>query len=314
MGMSMSVLNKSVLVTGGFGFLGRAAAYRFKSQGYRVVGVGNGRWDSSEARLRGFDTWLDAGVSMASLLTLDEKFDVIVHCAGNGSVGYSLTNPLQDFKKTVDGTAELLEYVRLYNPSALVVYPSSAGVYGAKNDYPIKESDPLTPLSPYGYNKKIVEDLCESYSNVYGIRVAIVRFFSIYGAGLTKQLLWDACNKLADSRDEVVFWGTGEETRDWISIEDAIELILKISACTDRYMVINGASGVRVTVRTVLEMLRYELGKDTNIVFNNTVKPGDPVFFHADITRAVQLGWAPAVSLQEGIKHYVTWFKGLKHD
>jgi len=310
----MSVLNKSVLVTGGFGFLGRAAAYRFKSQGYRVVGVGNGRWDSSEARLRGFDTWLDAGVSMASLLTLDEKFDVIVHCAGNGSVGYSLTNPLQDCKKTVDGTAELLEYVRLYNPSALVVYPSSAGVYGAKNDYPIKESDPLTPLSPYGYNKKIVEDLCESYSNVYGIRVAIVRFFSIYGAGLTKQLLWDACNKLADSRDEVVFWGTGEETRDWISIEDAIELILKISACTDRYMVINGASGVRVTVRTVLEMLRYELGKDTNIVFNNTVKPGDPVFFHADITRAVQLGWAPAVSLQEGIKHYVTWFKGLKHD
>lgn len=310
----MSVLNKSVLVTGGFGFLGRAAAYRFKSLGYRVVGIGNGRWDSSDARLHGFDTWLDAGVSMASLLTLDEKFDVIVHCAGNGSVGYSLTNPLQDFKKTVDGTAELLEYVRLNNPSALIVYASSAGVYGAKNDYPIKESDPLTPLSPYGYNKKIVEELCESYSNVYGIRVAIVRFFSIYGAGLTKQLLWDACNKLAALHGEVVFWGTGEETRDWISIEDAIGLILKISVCTDRYMIINGASGVRVTVRTVLEMLRDVLGNDTNIVFNNTVKPGDPIFYHADITRAVQLGWAPAVSLQEGIKRYVAWFKEFKHD
>ncbi len=168
----------NILITGGYGFLGRATASKFKSLRYRVVGIGNGRWDLSEARAYGFDKWLDANVSLSSLLTLDEKFDVIIHCAGNGSVNYSLTYPLQDFKKTVESTADLLEYVRLNNKSALIIYPSSAGVYGKKNDSPIKESDTLNPISPYGYDKRIVEELCESYSRSYGLRIAIIRFFS----------------------------------------------------------------------------------------------------------------------------------------
>lgn len=309
----MTISNKFVLVTGGYGFLGRATAAMFKSRGYRVIGIGNGRWDPNEALINGFDSWLDAGVTMSALLTLKQKFDVIVHCAGNGSVGYSISNPLQDFKKTVEGTAELLEYVRVNNPSALVIYPSSAGVYGAKGDSPIKESDTLNPISPYGYHKKIVEELCQSYSRTFGLKVAIIRFFSIYGRGLTKQLLWDASNKLTAANGEIVFWGTGEETRDWINIDDATELILKVSTCKnkDRLSIFNGAGGSRVTVKTVLEMLREEMGVDVNIAFNNTVKAGDPYFYHADMSKSTELGWKSTIPLREGIRQYVNWFNGL---
>ena len=306
-------MNKSVLITGGFGFLGKAAASKFKLCGYNVFGIGNGRWDSHEFNSHGFDGWLDATVSMSSLASLNQKFDVIVHCAGNGSVGYSLTNPLQDFKKTVDGTAELLEYVRLSNSAARLVYPSSAGVYGSKPDVPIKETDPLNPISPYGYHKRAAEELCESYARTYGLNVSIIRFFSIYGPGLTKQLLWDASNKLLSSQDEVVFWGTGEETRDWIYIDDATELIIRAAQISETVNIINGASGIRVTVRDTIELMRDALGSQATIAFNNIVKEGDPRFYNADTSATQKWGFISKTPLAEGIQKYASWYKDYHH-
>ena len=304
---------QTILVTGGFGFLGRAVASHFKQLGYRVVGIGRGQWGPEESLVYGFDRWLDASVSLSSLMNLHESFDIVAHCAGNGSVGYSLENPLQDFFKTVQGTAELLEYIRLNNSKAMLVYPSSAAVYGAKDDAPIKETDSLNPISPYGYHKRIVEEMLESYSRNYGIRVAVIRFFSIYGPGLKKQLLWDASEKLLSAQDEVFFWGTGDETRDWINIDDATELIIKAAHLKDKFTIINGASGIRVSVRDTLGMLKAALASNTKISFNNIVKKGDPHFYHADISKMNSIGWTPQVFPQEGIERYVAWLKGLSN-
>jgi UDP-glucose 4-epimerase len=303
-------MNKSVLITGGFGFLGRATALKFRQAGFHVVGIGHGRWPQEDAYANGFDMWLDAGVSLSNLLNLEDRFDLIVHCAGNGSVGFSLQNPLEDFHKTVQGTAELLEYMRLVKSNALLIYPSSAGVYGAKQDAPIKETDSPNPISPYGYHKKMVEDMLTSYSRTYGIRVAIIRFFSIYGAGLTKQLLWDASLKLQSSNGGVTeFWGTGEETRDWINSEDAAALIATVAGSSEQFTLINGASGRRVTVKETLNALSASLGIDNRIVFNGIVREGDPRFYHADISRARSLGWEPTICLRDGIEQYVDWLK-----
>lgn len=301
---------KNILITGGYGFLGRAAARRFKNQGCHVVGLGNGRWNRTGAQSCGFDEWLDAGVALSSLLALNNKFDIIVHCAGNGSVGYSIENPHQDFKKTVGSTAEVLEYMRLNNPAALLIYPSSAGVYGAKADSPIKETAALNPISPYGYHKKVVEELCESYSNAYGLRMVIIRFFSLYGPGLTKQLLWDASLKLSNSNGEAVFWGTGGETRDWLDVEDATSLLLAAAGSKKPFFIVNGGSGNRITIRETLEILRAQLGVSVDIRFNKRTKAGDPRFYHADIAKANSLGWVPKVSLREGIRQYAEWYKG----
>lgn len=303
------VIAKTALVTGGYGFLGRAAAHKLKSQGYRVVGVGHGRWTSAEAVAHGFDVWLTAGVSLPSLMTLDEHFDLVVHCAGSGSVGYSQTNPLQDFSRTVVSTADLLEYLRLNQPRALLVYPSSAGVYGATEDRPIKESDTPNPISPYGYHKKIAEDLLASYSRNYDMRVAIIRFFSIYGPGLTKQLLWDASVKLSTVQGKASFWGTGEETRDWIHLSDATALIAKVAEGAAPFSVVNGAAGARVTIGAVLNMLKEALGVDVEITFNGVARQGDPRFYQADVSKLRQLGFAQTVALADGLKSYAEWFK-----
>jgi UDP-glucose 4-epimerase len=301
--------DRTILVTGGFGFLGRAVARKYKKLGCRVVGIGRGHWAPEEARARGFDVWLNAGVSLSSLMTLKEKFECIVHCAGNGSVGYSITNPLQDFNKTVQSTADLLEYVRLTGCEPLIVYPSSAGVYGAKPDAPIKETDELNPISPYGVHKRVAEELLAMYSRTYGVKVAIIRFFSIYGPGLTKQLLWDASVKLRSAQppSPAVFWGTGEETRDWIFSEDAADLVVAASKAQVSFTVINGAGGIRTTVKETLSLLSEALNSDTTMSFNNQVRDGDPRFYHADVSKSAALGWVPKYSLPEGISRYVSW-------
>ncbi len=306
--MSQNVIHPTILVTGGSGFLGRAVAQKYKMLGYRVVGIGHSQWSTEQAFFFGYDAWLEASVSLSSLMNFDEKFDLVVHCAGNSSVGRSLTDPFQDFSLNVIATAELLEYLRKTKSKAMLVYPSSAGVYGACDDVPIKESDESNPVSPYGYHKKMIEDMLEMYSKVYEMRVAIIRFFSIYGLGLKKQLLWDASTKLFKADKQVVFWGTGEETRDWIYIDDAVELISKLSSNSKQFMIVNGATGNRVTVRFVLEMLRDAMGVDIDIKFNGTVRSGDPRFYHADISKLREMGVQPTVTLNDGISRYTDWF------
>jgi len=306
------MIQKHVLITGGFGFLGRAVAKSYRRGGWRVTGIGRGRWDAGQARAHGFDAWLDASVSLSSLMTLDDKFDVIVHCAGNGSVAYSVEHPLQDFEKTVQGTAELLDYMRLTKSAAVLVYPSSAGVYGAKPDTPIAEDEAPNPISPYGYTKRMAEQLIECYARSYGIKAAIVRFFSIYGPGLTKQLLWDASGKLlGNAGGTATFWGTGEETRDWITGEDAAALIMTAAnaAVERQFLIVNGASGERVTVDAVLQLLHAELGVESTIRFNGQVREGDPRFYHADMGAARALGWRPTITLPQGLREYVQWLK-----
>jgi UDP-glucose 4-epimerase len=302
-------MQQTILVTGGFGFLGRAVAQKFKKLGYRVIGIGHSQWNTKQALSFGYDVWLETSVSLSSLMSLDDKFNLVVHCAGSSSVGYSLTNPLQDFSLNVLATAELLEFLRITESEAMLIYPSSAGVYGICEDVPIHESDNLNPISPYGYHKKIIEEMLDMHSKIYKTHVAIIRFFSIYGPYLKKQLLWDASTKFLMADKEAVFWGSGEETRDWIYIDDAVELISKISNNPTPFILVNGASGDRITVKSVLEMLRDALGVDIEIKFNGTVRSGDPSYYHADISKLREMGMQPKVMLNEGIVSYVDWIK-----
>ena len=114
--------------------------------------------------------------------------------------------------------------MRLYAKDSQLVIPSSAAVYGQKNEKSISVHDVLNPVSPYGNHKRICETLSKFYSNYYKLRISIIRLFSLYGPGLKKQLLWDACNKIYSG--DQIYSGTGLEKRDWIYIEDAINLIL----------------------------------------------------------------------------------------
>ena len=304
---------KNVLVTGGAGFLGRAIINYYKSMGWRVVGIGNGFPESANVSAQWVDRWQSGGVSVFNLQALEEVFDLVVHCAGNGSVQYGNDHPLQDFRRTVEGTAELLEYIRITSPNTTVVYPSSAAVYGAKADAPISD-DELSPISTYGYSKQMAELLCESYSRIHGLNVKVVRFFSIYGDGLRKQLIWDACNKISNSTGYVEFAGTGEETRDFIHVNDACELINAVAQSPENFCIVNGAAGSRVTTRILLSQLRDCLNKRLDVVFTGSVRRGDPRFYQAKNEKAMKQNWCPSTSLEDGLEEYVAWFDRIARE
>ena len=303
----------SALITGGLGFLGRSVARQLKSEGFQVHGIGHAPIDSPDPAALGFDHWLQAPVLKRHLETLSGTYELVVHCAGSGTVGYSLAHPDAAYRKTVESTVELLEWMRLRHDGMVLIYPSSAGVYGAKEDAPIHETAALNPIAPYGFHKRMAEEICECYARSFQLRVAVIRFFSIYGPGLTKQLLWDASRRLVSESEGVTFWGSGEETRDWIHVEDAARLISTLKGFAGTYDIYNGAVGDRVTIRQVLTSLSRFLGREQPLAFNGIVRVGDPMFYHADVNKTFNTGWRPAVTLEAGLQKYARWFLGCQH-
>ncbi len=295
----------SVLVTGACGFIGRHVARYFSNNGYEVAGLGWGKFPDHAQW--GVTRWYEAQVSLETLCEFAGKPDVIVHCAGGSSVGDSIEHPRHDFGLTVDATSNLLEFVRLYTPESRVVYPSSAAVYGQVQKVPICESDSLNPVSPYGVHKRMAESLCQMYSMRFGVHVAIVRLFSIYGAGLRKQLLWDACNKFSSGNSE--FFGTGNEVRDWLHVEDVAELLFLAARYADDSPVLNGGAGAGVAIKDILSCVGHCFEPNMVPHFSSRQKEGDPDTYIADISKASGWKWAPSIDWHEGITSYVEWYK-----
>jgi UDP-glucose 4-epimerase len=298
----------TVIVTGACGFIGRHVAKAFAGDGARVVGIGHGSWPAAEWGRWGLARWERSDVSNETLRRLGEAPSVIVHCAGGASVSASIESETEDEKRTVGTTKGVLNFVVHDAPETKVVLLSSAAVYGEVGRLPIKEDTNLAPISPYGQHKRTMENLCRSYCEQYGISAAILRFFSVYGPELRKQLFWDACRKLQTG--SCVFQGTGEERRDWLHVSDAVGLIRTAAVRASRScMIINGGSGQSVTVGSAVESIA-KLLKSPMPQFRGERREGDPIGYEADIGRARSLGWAPRRPLAEGIADYVAWYRG----
>jgi UDP-glucose 4-epimerase len=300
---------REVVVTGAHGFIGRHVARGFARQGYTVTGIGHGRWAADEWRSWGLTDWWESDISTAVLDERAGKPEVLVHCAGSGSVALSFADPLTDFQRTVTTTVNVMDFVRRKSPSTRIVYPSSASVYGVVAEIPITEEVPCTPISPYGMHKWIAERIIASYCRHFSISASIVRLFSVYGCGLRKQLLWDGCRKL--TAGDGLFAGTGEEVRDWLHIDDAVELMrVAVEHSNSACPVANGGTGQGVSVREMLMQLTSCLNVDSSLVkFSDNTRAGDPTVYVADVTRAAQWGWGPGQHWHERVAEYAEWWK-----
>jgi UDP-glucose 4-epimerase len=299
---------RTALVTGAHGTIGRYVARTLARDGWHVVGMGHGTWAPGEAQGWGVAHWAEADVSLDALRSLAVKPALVMHCAGSGAVGLSLTDPYLDFQRTVATTAAMLEYLRVDAPGAALVYPSSAAVYGVADRMPMPEDLPMRPASPYGMHKRMAEELVFEHARFFRLRCAVVRLFSIYGEGFRKQLLWDACRRI--QANEAEFFGTGDETRDWLHVSDAAALLVEAARhAGPQCAVVNGGSGESVTVRDVVSELFGLMGRSDRPVFRGTPRPGDPLHYHADMRRALAWGWKPGIGWREGLARYVAWFR-----
>jgi UDP-glucose 4-epimerase len=161
---------------------------------------------------------IDASNSDFEELFQAHSFDICFNCSGSASVPDSLLHPLRDFYLNSLNVFKMAEAIRKYRPECKFLNISSAAVYGNPEQLPIKETAALMPISPYGYHKLQSENICEEFNRFYNIQTCSVRIFSAYGNGLKKQLFWDISQKLSKN-NEVVLFGTGMESRDFIHID-----------------------------------------------------------------------------------------------
>jgi UDP-glucose 4-epimerase len=301
-----------ILITGAKGFIGRHLARHLAQDGHLVTGVGHGAWPEDEARSCGVHVWMNGEIRGSNLQVLATQLhgvDTIFHLAGGSSVGAAIAGPREDFARTVATTAELLEWVRLESPGTRVIAISSAAVYGGGGTGPLSESTDASPCSPYGYHKLMMEQLCRSFRESYGLEVSIARLFSVYGSGLRKQLLWDLCSRLSRAKETVQLGGTGAELRDWTEIRDVARALglLATSYHTDVF-VTNVGTGVGTSVGRIAELVIQAWPHRAEISFNGTSRPGDPFSLVAGADRLGDMGFDWTVPVEQGVSDYVKWF------
>ncbi len=200
-------MSETVVVTGAYGFLGRHVARLFSRCGYTVLGMGHGEWSREEWQQWGLSGWLCADVTLETLEQHAVVPSVIVHCAGGGSVSFSIEDPIADFERTVVSTAHVLEYVRKAAPSCRVVYPSSASVYGTVEELPIREDCRTAPISQYGVHKLMAELMVASYARQFGTSATIVRLFLSIWMRSTQTVIVGRLPQILDPRQR--FYGHG---------------------------------------------------------------------------------------------------------
>jgi dTDP-glucose 4,6-dehydratase/UDP-glucose 4-epimerase len=243
---------------------------------------------------------------------LQHDFDVCVNCSGAASVPDSLIHPLRDFYLNTVYVFQLLETIKKFSAKCKFLNISSAAVYGNPKVLPVTETAALQPLSPYGYHKRQAENICEEFYKFYHLKTCSLRIFSAYGNGLKKQLFWDIAAK-AKFTDHLELFGTGNESRDFIHINDitrAIELLIEKADFNGS--IYNVANGVEITIdmaaRKLLDLLSWK-GK---LEFDGQQRTGDPRNWRADISKIVALGYKQRIDIDSGLKSYSDWLREEK--
>ncbi|MEQ8521306.1 MAG: NAD-dependent epimerase/dehydratase family protein [Vicingaceae bacterium] len=292
-----------ILVLGSSGFIGRNTTKAF-SQKNQVFAIDRLNQPESNGSLRpAFDLERNK-----SLLLLN-NFDVLINCAGSGHVSNSFTDPFNDFQSNTALVAGLLSLLAKYSPSTHFINISSAAVYGNPISNPIDETCKTQPLSPYGFHKLMADQICQEYATLFGIKVSVLRVFSAFGPGLRKQLFWDTHCKFGQTQ-QIQAFGTGNESRDFIFIDDLVQALDKIVKFQiEMFGLFNVGSGKAITISEAIATFAKVYGWNGEILFDKSSLTGYPDNWQADISKIQSLGFQPQFTLEEGLIKYAEWLK-----
>jgi UDP-glucuronate 4-epimerase len=310
------------LVTGAAGFIGARIAEMLLEQGHAVTGLDNlnDAYDVriKEYRLRrlqalpGF-TFLKQDISDREILNpqspiIDQKFDAVINLAARAGVRASVENPWVFYETNVIGTLNLLELCRR-NGTGKFLLASTSSAYGADAPYPTPETaDSDHPLQPYAASKKAAEVLCNSYHNLYGIDVSVVRYFTVYGPAGRPDMSMFRFTKWISEGEPVQMYGNGEQSRGFTYVDD----IARGSIAALRplgYEIINLGGHEVVTMNALVGMLEELIGRKA-VIESHPPNAADMLTNCADVSKARrQLEWEPQVSLLAGLKRLVDWYR-----
>ena len=313
------------LVTGGAGFIGSHVCEELLRQGHAVWAFDNLHpFYPSAAKERNLAEIKAAGGDFTFVLgELAEptalrnlfrnvKFDQVIHLAALAGVRPSLQEPESFQQINVEGTVNLLEAAH-HSGITKVTIASTSSVYGVNKKVPFSEDDPTQRLiSPYAASKLACEALGHVYHHVYGMDIAMLRFFTVYGPRQRPDLAIHKFARLIEDGKPVPVFGDGSTARDYTYVSDTVAGVI---ACTNRqfgYEIFNLGGSNTVTLARLIEVLEQTLGKKA-IIDRHPQQPGDVPLTYADITKSRKhLGYDPKVGFEEGIRLFVDWFRKQK--
>ena len=313
----------TILVTGGAGFIGSHLCGRLLNEGYRVICLDN------------FDSYYDPSIKVKNVegmvKNFPDRFELItgdirnpehlqgafnkgpircvVHLAARAGVRPSIADPLLYQDVNIRGTVTLLEACKRSGIKDLI-FASSSSVYGENQKVPFSEEDlNLYPISPYGATKRAGELLCYSYHHLYGLNTACLRIFTAYGPRQRPEMAIHKFTRLIDRGEMIPMYGDGSSRRDYTYIDDLIEGILGVLRYHKGFEVYNLGESRTTSLKELIQLIEGALGKKAKIDSLES-QPGDVSITYADIRKAQdRLGYQPKVSMSEGIRRFVEWYK-----
>jgi len=328
-----------VLVTGTAGFIGSTLARRLLDRGDEVVGIDNlndyydvNLKQSRLNRLLDHDGFTDIRANIEDQAAMEEVFKAhqpqrVVNLAAQAGVRYSLVNPHSYINSNVMGFMNILEGCR-HNDVEHLVYASSSSVYGSNTKMPFSVQDNVDhPLSLYAASKKANELMAHTYSHLYQLPTAGLRFFTVYGPwGRPDMALFMFTQKILAGEPIDVF-NYGHHKRDFTYIDDVVEGVVRTldrvaapdpqwhgdnpepSTSQSPYRIYNIGSNVPVDLLRYIEILEDCLGKKAqkNML---PLQPGDVPDTYANVDALVNdVGYKPATPIEDGIANFVEWFR-----
>ena len=307
------------LVTGAAGFLGSHLADRLLAEGVRVTGVDcfTTYYDPALKRrhVRGAlehdaYTLVELDLGADDLGTLPEV-DVVFHQAAQAGVRASWGAEFAGYTHhNVLATQRLLERYRDARLERFV-YASSSSVYGDAERFPTGEDLLPRPFSPYGVTKLAAEHLTLLYGRNFGLPVAALRYFTVYGPRQRPDMAFHRFCRAMLRREPITVYGDGRQSRDFTYVDDAIEANLRAWKQAQPQGVYNVGGGSQIEVLEAIAIIEKALGVKAGIRFEPRL-PGDPLRTRADATRIrADLGFAPATPIERGLAAEAAWMREL---
>ena len=318
-----------ILVTGTAGFIGYHVAERLLARGDQVVGLDNlnDYYDPAlkRARLRRLEglpgfrfVQLDLAdrAGMAELFAT-ERFDRVIHLAAQAGVRYSITHPTAYLDSNLTGFGHVLEGCRAQDIGHLV-YASSSSVYGGNTKMPFAETDTVDhPVSLYAATKKANELMAHTYSHLYGFPTTGLRFFTVYGPWGRPDMAYHLFTRAILAGETIPVFNHGDMKRDFTYIDDVVEGVLRVMdrpavapvAGSAPYRVFNIGNSKPVQLLDFIGCIERALCR-TAAKRLLPMQPGDVPSTYAS-TQSLQdwVGFAPSTPLEEGIGHFVRWYR-----
>jgi len=313
---------KTVLVTGGAGFIGSWVVNYLLERGDDVVCIDelNDYYsvEQKKKNIESFSNEKNIGVvktyigdicdgDLMNMIFEKHKIKWVCHLAARAGVRPSLEDPFVYIHSNIEGTTRLLELSRKYAVESFV-YASSSSVYGGSTNTYFRESDDVdSPISQYAATKKSCELMASTYNHLYGLNVSGLRFFTVYGPrGRPDMAPYKFIKNIFEGKDIVQF-GDGNSERDYTYISDIVNGVVRALDRPFGYQVYNIGNGTPVKLSSFIKKIENEIGTKARINIM-CEQPGDVLRTCADITKAREmLGYNPSVSISHGIHETVKW-------